>query len=494
MTSVHALLVLLPPFLLGTGLLAALGIGRRTAPLAWVGWSWAAGALASGAVLFAWSLARLSWSAAGLTAALLVPAAALHGWAARRDARGGPGDTGRATLPRTDARFAAAPRWERLLFGGLVALVLLSALDRSVLAWSEPVWSGDASQIWAAKAKLLWHSGGFVPDFGSRVVTSLAVSHPEYPPLNPLLQLWTYVLAGEVDLFWSRVPLQASAVATLLVLADGLRRLARPLVAGPLLLLYAAVPGSPELDLLPSAMADGLVALSLVIALDAWLRFAAGGERAWLRLLGLGLALGTASKNEGLMTAVLVLAAAVPALATGRSMEHGAPPLARRVGRSLRDLAVPGLVALAPALSTSLVNARFGFRGDLTSGANAAGRPPWELLPEQVGERAPAVLSFLLDQVLLSPRHTRLLFLAALLLAALAPRRSLGGTLRLPAVVLLGAAAVYFLVFVASPNELDWHLRTAGVRVYSQLLGGTALWLAAALQRGLEPHGRWEPA
>lgn len=470
MSALRIVWLLLPPLLLGSGLLATLGIRRRSAPLAWIGWSWALGALGTGAVLFSWSLLRLPWSSLGITGALLVPALLLHARAARRD----------AARPRSadETQQHVGRGWERALFAVVLVLVVGSALDRALLAWTKPVWTGDESQIWAAKAKLLWHSRGFSADFGASVRASLAVSHPEYPPLDPLLQLWSYVVAGEVDLFWSRLPLQASAVATLLVLADGLRRRARPLVAAPLLLLFAAVPGSPAGDLLPTVMADGLVALGLLVALDAWLRYAEGGDQAWLRLLGVGLALGTASKNEGLLYAALILVAVAVGLGA-----HGAPSLSfvRRLVQAGRSSRCAALAALLPWAATALLNARYGFRGDLTSDANAAGRPPWELLPEQLGQNLPAVLRFLIDEVLFSATHTRFLFLAALVLLVLAPRPAARGARTVPAAVLLAAAAALALVFVATPNELHWHLRTAGVRVYSQLLAATALWLGAAL-------------
>ena len=43
------------------------------------------------------------------------------------------------------------------------------------------------------------------------------------------------------------------------------------------------------------------------------------------------------------------------------------------------------------------------------------------------------------------------------------------------------SALAFYVVFVSSPNELDWHLRTAGRRVYGQLLAATTLWIGAAL-------------
>ena len=54
---VQLLPLLLVPLLVGAGLLRALGIGYRTDRLAFVGWAWLTGSLASAALTLAWLLA-----------------------------------------------------------------------------------------------------------------------------------------------------------------------------------------------------------------------------------------------------------------------------------------------------------------------------------------------------------------------------------------------------------------------------------------------------
>jgi len=467
--------LLLVPFDLGAGWMAVLGIRARPDPLGWLGWSWAAGALATGAVLLAWALAQAPWSRAGVPAFLLALAAALHLVGRRR--------VSMPTRPAREASWRARPRPTRVAFHAALAVALFSLLDRILLASLHPILGTDEGRIYAAPAKILFELPGLAPHYGEVVRHSLAVTHPEYPLLNPLLQVFGFTLSGHVVHFLSRLPIQAFTVATLLVLASGLRRRAHPLVGAVLLLLFAAVPGGGTFDLASLAYSDGMCALGLLIAVDAWMRFEEDGERSWTWLAALGLALGAASKNEGLLFAlVFVPVAGLRLLALRGRSRPGA------VGAS-----VLALVAFLPAVVTALLDRRYGFRSDLLTGRNPLGKPIWDLLGGQMSERGWPTAERLFREVVLDPPNTRLLFALFLLLLLLLRSRSLRGALAVPTAVLATLFVGLYLVFVASPFDLDWHFRLAGARVYSQLLAATTLWIGVAFELARGPASDASP-
>ena len=455
--------LLILPFALGSGLVALLGIRRSTDALGWLGWSWAAGALGTGTVLFGWALVRAPWEPVPLCALLLFAAVALH-LLARRCPPAAP-DAERSR------RWRERPRLARLAFHVALAVALLSQADRISIASLTPILGADEARIWAAPAKLLFALPGYAPDYGALVERSLAVTHPEYPQLNPLLQVLAFTLAGETTHFLNRLPIQVFLLATLFVLAAGLRRRVDPWIGAVLLLLVAAVPGAGELELAASAYADGMCALGLLVALEAWMRFEEERTPRWPWLAALGLALAAASKNEGLLFALVFTPLAALRLARLRAWGTVRAPRA----------AAWAALAFAPSLATAWLNAHHGFQSDLLTDRNPLREPVWTLAFRQLHERGATVAERVWREVVIAPDETRLLFLVFLVLVLLAADRALRGTIVVATLTLAALFTGFYLVFVASPFDLDWHFRLAGVRVFSQLLPSTALWIGVVL-------------
>jgi len=477
------LCMVLLPLLAGLLVLRALGLRRVDDPLAFWGWAWMVGGLLIALGLLVWMLLglRLSLLTPGLLGGLTALAALLAVAWRRRDHV--PGPLAADVQPPT-------ARWERVVFALCLALSLALVLDRIVLAGGRVIVGGDEASIWSAKARALWAADGLGLPFAK---LATGVGHADYPLLDPLLQLFGFALAGRPLDFENRLLIQLAVPALLLVAAGALARCARPAVAGLLVLLLATSRGAGTST--GDASADGLVALGLLVALDAGERWRATGARRWFALGALALAVLVASKNEGLMLALCALAAGA---LTG--LVRDARAAAVRVGRSLEprpaSRAAWLLVPLALAVTGALLNARFGFENDLL--AADGGRS----LPERIVRHAPVVvaplLAWIADFLLRGGVETHRLFLAGLVLLLLAP-----GLLRHEAeppwayravpVALLLALAGYLAVYAGGTTELhglhDW-LRTSFPRISFHLLPALAVWLGAASTRLATPARR----
>lgn len=437
----------LGPLMLGAPLLEAMGLGPRRDRLAFLAWAWAGGGVTLALLLlgcFLLGVPAAWWGVVPIPAALV-----LLGCARRArvvDAAPGVADAG-----------AAAPiGWG---YGVWVAVLAAFTLLHSVAGAARPCVEGDEGNIWSLKAKTLF--AGLGPDFAALQVHNL---HPDYPLLNPLLQAWVYALHGGIDHFLNRVPVQAFALALLLALAAALRRRLPALPAGLLLLLCV---GAADFGgLARSAYADGMLACGLVLAVDGWLRHAAGEGAAARRLGALGLLLAAWSKNEAALFVVAAVAAA------------SLLALLRRVRFRPGAAAAFSLPALLVLALTWACNAAFGLRNDLL-GANPTGQGMLALFVAQFGERFPAVLARAGNEMLApgSPQGAMLLLLPLCLL--LVPRRALAAGPGVPGLALLFSAVGLHLVYVGSHLGLQFHLQTSYTRVLFQLLPAFLVWLAA---------------
>ena len=441
------------PLLLGAAILRALGLRARDEPLAFAGWAYVAGTLGVGLVLFLWLL--LGWP---LEARRLVPVClvlACASWAyGLRWAPGSPG-------PRADA----AVHWsriERWSSATVVALLLIASLTWILATSLEPVVEGDEASIWAHKAKLLFSAGG-LGDALRVEAMQYPRTHLDYPLLNPLLQLWTFAHAGEQLHVENRLPIQGFMLALVLVLASALRRALRPALAALLLLLVVQTVSFQAH--LRAAYADGMVALGLVCACAAWLRWKESGSRTWWRLTMLSCAFLVWSKNEGLFYVMLgALVAGASAWLSRRSERGETPPLGRELAWVLLPLSI--------VAATWIHNGRMGFRNDLLSEAS-----PADFLASFPGRIRP-ILSALWKHACAEPRHTNHVFVALLALLLASPVRVLRGRTRFAALWVVAILAGDVAVYLATPHDLAWHLSTSLPRVVFQALPLAALCLA----------------
>lgn len=449
-------LALLIPFALGVLVLRALGLRFACDRLAYPAWAWLAGSLVT----------------AGVELAVLVLGGGVDA----------PWVHGLATLPvalvlilwaRGSTPLAVRPlpgtRGERWLGLALVALALGFVLNQLLLATLEPIYLDDEAHFWAERAKLLHAAGGFGPAYQAGLRT---LAHADYPLFNPLSQLWIFVFAGEVTHVVNRLPMQLAVPAVTLVLAGATRRHLRAPAAGLLVLTF--VGSMLVFSAVRRAHSDILVAFGGVVLLDAYLRWRAERRGAWLALAALGATQLAWAKNEGFL--VLAALGLVAGLERWR---------AARAGEPLR-LRAAHLVWLLPAAAvgvTLLHNLTFELQNDLMQEHAERGGMLARLFAQWQANTL-EVLGFF-GEVCLKGQEFQLLPLALVLLVLLdrGGARDLGG----PLLVLALTATGFVLVLIATPADVDWHLRTAGKRLVLQLYPAITLLVAALM-------GRWLPA
>ncbi len=460
--------------LAGIGAVRACGLRWRSDPIAYLGWAWIAGCLVTAAFVLAWVAAPFPLRAGpALVGAFAALAAALFAAGSRS-----------AAPPPAPAR---ASGLEQRVFAAALAFALVLTAVRVLTGDVEPVVRGDEAEFWALKAKVIYVSAGFDAGF-EEAMNGAYVRHKDYPLLHPLLQVWMFAHAGEITHVVNRLPVQGCAFALVLVLAAALRRRVRPGAAALLLLCTLAVPST--FHQARTAFVDGPVALGVLVALDAGMRWREERRAPWWRLLCVGLAFMLWAKNEGLMYLVALAGALVVAsLRTrfARSVERA--PLAPASRARWLWLALPAAVV---ALTWGF-NTHFGFENDIVSGALAT-TPASDAPPPSA--KLTKTLAFVTTDVLLYPRHANLFFLAFLVLVAVFPLRLARSPLQIPTVALALVLCGYVAVFVVTPHALDWHLPSAAPRVMSQSLPALTLWLGMAAAElfptwfGVLPAGR----
>lgn len=458
---------LLLPLFVGAALARALGLAPRTSALAWAAWSQVLGALATALVTFLWLLTPLDKGSA-LAPELALLALGAMAWLA-----------GRRAVPLAPAPAPAGPTWERLLFALVAAAAAVVTLQRILDGDLVPIFADDEAHVWGLKAKVVYAAGGFNGHLAEALADSQYVYHRDYPLLIPLLEIWTFAHFGEVTHVVSRLPVQLFSLSLVAALTAGLARVVRP-AAGAALLLIVLDCGT-MLHQARTAHADLAVALGLLLALDAWLRWRDTGERGWLKLCAAGAALALFAKGEGLLFALAVAAGSATArLIRGRAL--GAPGGAR---------APPWAWLCLPAgivLLTWSFNAWWGFENDVAT-TDLRDESFLAILWTEGPGRLPVIARFAARELLLQRRWAGHLPSACALLALLLAPRLRRDALAVPALAAAAAFTGLLLVFAGSPHNLAWHLPTALPRVAWQLSPALALWLAACAGRFLPGFG-----
>ncbi|MAE77814.1 MAG: hypothetical protein CMJ85_13205 [Planctomycetes bacterium] len=450
--ALQLLVIVAVPALLGVGVLRWLGIRASHDPLAYAGWVWIAGSLATGLALFVWL-----WT--GIASGLLV-AGLLTGVAVVLIA-----SAPRARL--VPDRVSETAPVERGVFGLLLTFAIAVVIYRVAAGSTIAVLTGDAASIWAGKAKILFAFDGFTSEFRAAIKDPFLPHYQkDYPLLNPLLQTWAFLQAGRITHGLNLVPLQLLYVAQLLVVAAALRRVCRPGVAGVLLLLLLASKWSGT----QATQADGevVVSVGLVVALDAWLRWRAGGDAVWCRLAALGLCVMVWGKNEGSLYLVAGVGTVVLArLSRPREFIAGLRP-----GVHYWCLLAP----LAILLLHHGFNMLHGFDSPLT---RHEGGSLLHLFFAQLPAHGTRVVTWFAEHVLFAAQ-TNWMWVGLFGFVALFPLALFRAGLAAPAIALLGSLLGLMAVFVGTPAELLWHLTTAGERVAFQLYPALVLFNGAA--------------
>lgn len=398
---------------------------------------------------------------------------------------------------------------QRLL---LVAISGFGALAIFAAA-SSPVQGFDALFHYAYKGQLIFHEGigGEAWTSGTGAVGRI-MTHPNYPPGVPLLEVVVGYLRGAFDEDAARPLWSLFALAPAGLLYSALRARGRtPALLGALvwislpLLYYWRLPNGDSLlatyglvfgyeagaarfpeagpwQRAASWNLDATAGLPLAAFLFGGYRClaharAATGDRADVMCGGLLLAGALLAKNEGLALVPLVIL--VLALAPGRPGGGGAGP-DRTVGLgrlALVALLAGALVAVWFVARQGLPSVDEGYGARLTPAglADSLGR-----VREVTGTFARAFGNVLLWNLLWP------LFGCALLWALRRPRRLLGHEALPAALVVLGATGIFFAVMLVTPWDI---YELEGTGVPSRLLfqvAPLAVFAAFALL--------WEPA
>lgn len=450
------------PLLLGAALLRLQGIAPRTDRLAFLGWAWIQGALGLGVGLTLWLWLGAPLRAAWLAPAFLALAAALLVVARLR----------RVPVLAAPAPGHAFPRWERLLFAFALAATLAALFDRMLLAAGHAVAASDEAILYASKAKVIFHAGGFGAEFRRGLGLPGFVGHPDYPPLNPLLQVWVHAHAGQVVHVENRLPIQLFGPALLLIAAAALRRRARPGVAA-LFLVCIGTLNFTEMSM-RKAYADLFVAVGALVLWDLWQRQREDGERAWLRLLATSACLLVWSKNEGLLHVLAF------GLAAGLPLLLGRRPESRAAAGVLARWGVPLFVSIG---YLAWFNAHFGVGNDLVASWTSLEAPPeleargQGLSLERASQRVAPILTSFARQVFRDPERSQGLLFLFLLLVLLDPLRAFGRDRGAFTAGLLIVQLGYLAVYLGTGWEIERHLATSLHRLVFHLLPAQGLWV-----------------
>jgi len=294
---------------------------------------------------------------------------------------------------------------------------------------------------------------------GSLDASLPSISNPDYPCLNPLLQVSAFAAAGRVLHTESRLPLQAFGIVLVLLLAGGVAARTRQWLA---IAAVVACAGTLGTGAATSAYADTLMACTLLATVDALVRWRDEGDPAWWRIACIAASTMVASKSEGLMLVALV---GFFGGATSWSWYRQRRPLRRREFAWL-------LLPIAVVLAGQAFNAAHDLRNAMMA-ANAAGSGPLDRLISQFAEQAPVVLGEF-GRMLVDPAPHRLLpalCIVAGLVAALSGGRCF---LQSPAAFVVGCVVGglggYMTVIVSSPLDVLWQVHTGGLRVVEHLV------------------------
>ncbi len=430
-------------------LLRALGLVPRADPVAYPGWAWIAGSLGVAALEFvalALGLGVLErpWF---LGAGVLLCAAAL--FFLGRGVRAVP----------VRERVSASPL-ERFFFGAVLVFLLFLTARMVLVSSQHAIVDTDEAVFWSHRAKILFATGGFGAGYREALLPPNSIPHADYPLLDPLLQLWTFAWAGRITHVVNRLPIQLVALALVLCSAAALRRAARPSLAALWVLL---LPATTEFSFAARhAYADVLVATGLLVGLDAYLRWRADGEDAWLRLASLALAFALWSKHDALLFACALVGAAV--------LVRAGRPRALVLALRPRPVHLVFLAPLSIVLATWIFNLVFSTANSLVT-ARGSG-----LL--NGAEKLPLVLRHFWA-LFTDPEQFGYAWLAFFGLLLAAPAVFWRSSLRLPAIAVLLSLAGLAVLFCSIP-DIEWHLETAASRLFFQLFPALLLLLGAA--------------
>lgn len=442
-------------------LLARRLLGHRTSEGGWLAAAVLGPAVGFGALslfFFCWRLCGLSSGQFRFHAWALI--IGIIGWGARETFHS---TATRGSSAQRDSQ--AAEQGSPLSLGLLLSAAALLAAALVLYARQIPHGSFDAWSIWTSRARLLYLGEDLPTLFGL-----LRKGHPDYPLLLPGSLAAQFALAGNASARISQWTgaffafAAAGAVALSVIRLGGGRRwallAAALLLTTPSFISWGAAQGAD----VPFGYLWVVALVALATLLDNTRPLAPP------MLAGFVLGLLAWTKNEGLpLTALLVVLFVAAAIVRGK-----------------RSLLLPVFLgALPPWIAVVLFRWLWQprtdlgfFAGDLVSRLVVPAR--WHAVASGFGDRLLPWRGF--------ADWSLVWLLAALVLAVVfALRRSPTPALRAARWALACCWLAWFGVFVGTPLDLDWHLRTALDRLLLQLLPLTLTVAFAGLTTGKQP-------
>jgi hypothetical protein len=415
------------------------------------------GAAAFGLQLWAYGLVHLGWNA--LTLLLPWALAALLAQRRFRDALRGDRASARAFWRQT--------RVDRLDGVLIVAGVAIAGVYLLALV-TQPITGSDAIAMWLFKAKFFF-------DHQAIDLSSMAslppgpTRHLDYPPLFPLMVATVYALIGHVDDILGKgvnFLFLVTGVATVLsLMAATLNR--RLVIMFAFVLVAIPLFNGSLLDSRAMGYADYALGILIMISLAHLYRVERGDDLAHAALALLFAGLAALTKNEGLVfllvVTVLLAVLVIPRL-----------PQQTPSGGTIRRLLGVLALALVPVVVWQALIRSLGFQSDLLAARN------WHVLIPALPGRAWTILRFVRESSSVRNDYPWLAISYVLSAVMLAINRFKAGT----AVFLAVSAQIasYFLVYLFTPYDLNWHLATSFDRLVTQIAPSLIVLLGLAAQ------------
>jgi len=340
----------------------------------------------------------------------------------------------------------AGPRANFWLVAAVLTLAALALTTLIAEARAAPHGNWDASSIWNLRARFL-HRGG---DHWARVFDPrIGWSHPDYPLLVPaaVARSWLY-FGSESQLAPAAISI-ASTMAVVALLASAVATLRDSTLA--LLAALALLATDPLIRLGADQYADiPLAALMLAATTTLCISLHSDRpERGPALLVGLLVGFACWTKNEGIVfAAVLVLVLLIRAIrsARDRTLAHvliGLLPMALLIAHFKLRFAPPNDL-FADSTPAELVRRLLEPRRHLL----AAPRFAWSVL--SFGKGIPVVL------------------LAGATILGRRPRTS-PALAWLPGTIAAAMLAIYYMIFVVTPQDIAWHINHSATRLLLQI-------------------------
>jgi hypothetical protein len=326
----------------------------------------------------------------------------------------------------------------------LLVVGLLLAFAGAILFESLRDW--DARSVWFFAAKRLFFSGGLGAGPADWTLPPYGFSHADYPKLLPLLAAQFADAWG----LWNEYIPKASLLVLLLPVIVGLLGLPRRL--GLSLVFLAAVLLLSTGKYLWNGYADSYLCLYAALSLVYLARWLGSSEPLDLALGSAFMGVAVNLKNEGALLALCVVACLAAWLALARR--------ARVVNGWRNWPAGLWLALLLPWIGFAgwaLTRQQWQLANDLQLGAGSVQRVLQRLAEGQL----PLVARTLVLRADVGKSAALLLTSAAL---AWALRSRVPATAWFPAAVASLYLAGMFLVYLATPHDVAWHLATSAER------------------------------